>query len=717
MRGPRAKLAGTVAAVALLVGAMAPGAGAVAYQPADVLIPSSYSSFGGIDIDQSTRDVYVGGGVGNGGIFKFTPEGIQTKFGATTGYNGLAVNSTTHMVYGVGSGNSITGFDSVAGEGIVGPFAAGGPVFGDLATNAAGDVFAGLFGNSGIKQFTAGGVLRRTITCAGCPAPASFSTPSAIDFDASGDMYVADFGNGRVLKFTSSGGDPADYSTVPPIVFAEGAASSVAVDPNTGNVFVGGDDGAGYHVKGYDASGTKFADFGTGLLANSLSRDQLAVDHTTGLVYVSDANPGLALARVWVFGPIEAPIAAPSPATGIAQTTATLTGSVDPGGDVVEDCRFEYGPTASYDKSAQCAKYPGFGVDPVPVSAEISGLDPDTTYHYRVVATNGVGTDESADEEFTTLIAKPGVSTGAASGASSSGATISGSVDPLGNPVDACRFEYGITSAYGSQAPCPTDPGSGPGVVGESLALSGLTPNTTYHYRLVAENEGGMSAGADVSFRTLPSAPGASTGSASGITPVAANLGGSVEPRGATTSYRFEYGTTLAYGQSTAATETSGDGNKEVGASLGGLKPATTYHYRLVASNAGGSAGGADKTFTTQERPKGKLALPPTGALKGAKVSVALECRGGSLAICEGSLVLRARVKQGIRLILVKVGEADYSIDGGKTEAVSVKLNGNGQKVVSQANGKTIGAIAAADGHNRQLRLSASTNRNANKKR
>jgi hypothetical protein len=718
MRGLGEKLAGVIAGAVLLAGVVTPSAGAEpTYQPVDVLVSPVFAGFGGIDIDQATHDVFVGAAFLEGGIYKFSPDGARSKFGLNSGYNGVAVNSTTHTVYGLGFGDAISSFDPT-GKALGNPFAAEESVPGDLAVNATGDVFAALSADGGIKEFDSKGTLLRIISCAGCPAPESFGSPNAIDFDAAGNMYVADTDNERVLKFSSSGGDPADYSTIAPSVFSTGSSKALAVNPTTGDVFVGGDDGAGYHIKGYDSSGVQFADLGLGLILNPLNRSQIAVDHTTGSVYVTDLIfRQVSSAVVWVFGQIADPVAAASPAINTTQTTTTLNGTVNPGGDTIQDCRFEYGPTTSYGESAQCSEYPGFGADPVAVEADISGLDPDTTYHYRVVATNGAGTAESADEEFTTLVAKPGVSTGGAASVSGSSATISGSVDPLGKPVESCRFEYGPTAAYGSQVPCPTDPGSGSGPVSESLVLSGLAPNMAYHYRLVAANEGGTSEGADASFKTLPSAPAASTGDASGISPIAASLAGSVEPKGAATSYRFEYGTTASYGQSTATAETSGDGSKGVGASLAGLKPSTTYHYRLVASNAGGSVQGAERTFTTQERPKGKLALPPTGTLKGAKASVALECRGGSLAICEGSLVLRARVKQGIRLILVKVGEADYSIDGGKTEAVSVKLNGNGQKVVSQANGKTIGAIAAADGHNRQLRLSASTNRNAHKRR
>lgn len=81
-----------------------------------------------------------------------------------------------------------------------------------------------------------------------------------------------------------------------------------------------------------------------------------------------------------------------------------------------------------------------------------------------------------------------------------------------------------------------------------------------------------------------------------------ATLNGSVNPRGHTTTAHFEYGLTTSYGSTTAVTLSpdNGSGAQNVTATLTGLVPNTTYHYRLTASNAGGSASTGDATFTTQ---------------------------------------------------------------------------------------------------------------------
>jgi uncharacterized delta-60 repeat protein len=99
-------------------------------------------------------------------------------------------------------------------------------------------------------------------------------------------------------------------------------------------------------------------------------------------------------------------------------------------------------------------------------------------------------------------------------------------------------------------------------------------------------------------------APSLSTGPASGVTSSRASLSGSVNPNGEATSYHFDYGTSTAYGSHTPAISV-GSGRAAVAASatVSGLAPGTRYHYRLVASNATGTAHGADETLTTGGNP------------------------------------------------------------------------------------------------------------------
>ena len=98
--------------------------------------------------------------------------------------------------------------------------------------------------------------------------------------------------------------------------------------------------------------------------------------------------------------------------------------------------------------------------------------------------------------------------------------------------------------------------------------------------------------------------PSATTGSATTTTHHSAVLTGTVVVEAKTTDYEFEYGTTTAYGQSTAPMTLTGDHvSRPVTAAIDGLAPSTTYHFRVKATNKEGVASGADRSFTTAPAP------------------------------------------------------------------------------------------------------------------
>lgn len=109
----------------------------------------------------------------------------------------------------------------------------------------------------------------------------------------------------------------------------------------------------------------------------------------------------------------------------------------------------------------------------------------------------------------------------------------------------------------------------------------------------------------------LPAAAGAAppppvvvTGAASTIGPTGASIAGTVTPGGADTTFQIEYGTTTAYGLKTTAQDIgAGTDPVPVSASLSALTSGTTYHYRVIATNAAGVGRGEDATFTTTSAP------------------------------------------------------------------------------------------------------------------
>ncbi len=202
----------------------------------------------------------------------------------------------------------------------------------------------------------------------------------------------------------------------------------------------------------------------------------------------------------------KAPAVVTESASSVTQTSATLNASVNPEGGNVSDCHFEYGTTSAYGASVPCASLPGSGESPVAVLASLSmgSLSEDTTYHFRIVATNATGTSYGSDVSFTTLPNAPAVVTEGASSVTQTSATLNASVNPQGGNVSSCSFEYGTTEAYGSAVACSPSPGSGEAPVLVSASVAGLATDTTYHFRIVATNPGGTSYGSDNSFMTLP---------------------------------------------------------------------------------------------------------------------------------------------------------------------------------------------------------------------
>jgi M6 family metalloprotease-like protein len=244
-------------------------------------------------------------------------------------------------------------------------------------------------------------------------------------------------------------------------------------------------------------------------------------------------------------------------------------------------------------------------------------------------------------------------------------ATLNGTVSD-GGALTATTFQYGLTSGYGSTAPGgAVSAGAGNSPV--NAVVSGLTCNTTYHFRVTATNSAGTSNGNDLTFTTNACPPAATTIHAENITETAATLEGLVTDGGALATVTFEYGLTSGYGSSlSGGTVSAGSGGTSVNATINGLICGTQYHFRVSATNSAGSAHGDDASFTTNTCPLLRVGGISYQTLQSGYNA---DVGGAEIKLLAGAEVGLLAVNQANQkgTILVKGGyDSSFTTDGGQ---------------------------------------------------
>jgi sugar lactone lactonase YvrE len=316
--------------------------------------------------------------------------------------------------------------------------------------------------------------------------------------DAAGNLY---FARGfPVVEVLSTAPPNPPGTELGQITDGSVTTTGLAVDQASGDIYA---DDAGSVIRRYDSScapsgsGCTPADsFGSGDLSGAAG---LAVDAATGTLYAADTGNG----RIAAFSPVTLADVTTGAASSVGPTSATLNGSVNPVGVQLTDCHFDYGTTTAYGQSAPCIPDAGsIGADSSEhaVSADIPGLDPGVTYHFRLVAANANGPTDGLDSTFNTP-PPPSIESATATNITATSADLNARINPGGSDT-TYHFEYGTSTSYGTSVPVPdADIGSGTADVAVTTHLTGLSANTTYHWRVLATNPSGtVGAGADHTF-------------------------------------------------------------------------------------------------------------------------------------------------------------------------------------------------------------------------
>ncbi|MGC2372471.1 MAG: hypothetical protein WA484_01230 [Solirubrobacteraceae bacterium] len=500
----------------------------------------------GVAVDQATGEVYVYDNslASEGAIYKFNSTGEPVDFTggsnviSKVGYaGGEAENelvfdnsagpgkgdlyiATSHNV---GVYNSETGVKleeltrEVTGLGLNAPW--GEPC--GVAVDRAGNVYVGLASGHVNKYTPATNPVKNTDYKSSLSGLTGETCNVAVDTEE--NVYAITWkgqGGGPVIKYAKSqfntGGIPAGGG-----VEVNNNGSTLAVNLGlgleTGDLFVDEREG----ISQYNSFGSQldqFANTGLGALKGSFG---VAIDGETGkeALYAGNSSTGL----VNTYGPlVVVPDVVSTAASNVGQGSMTANGTVNPDGIPITSCRFEYGTSMSYGTSVPCLQTPAeIGVggskcvppggpecSPVPVSATIPGLSPNTSYHFRLVAGNANGVSYGGDQEATTLSA-PIIDSQRVLSVGATGATLSGLINPE-NFDTIYHFEYVTDAQFQSDGfssatvvPQPdVDIGSGGVDRSVGIELANLQSDTVYHFRVVAHSIQGTTPGPDHVFRT-----------------------------------------------------------------------------------------------------------------------------------------------------------------------------------------------------------------------
>jgi ribosomal protein L24E len=546
------------------------------------------------------------------------------------------------------------------------------PVAGSgLAVNdETGDVYVADTGNHRISEFSSSGAFVRAwgwgvengtaeaqVCTAICQAgvsgssPGEFESPTFVAVDNSGglsegDVYVADSGDDLVSKFGPAGNLISTWGNNGPLETPNGQLNGANAKPVT------------------ESTGTLEGPFGeiVGIAVDSTGNLWVLAGGGNGIRF-EYGQTGTFLEPLRRFAP-ESPLPAGLGLDAEGNFYFVGNGELVPfktvhtgrkGRKVSESSVDAHGLALDPATADLYINHAGTEIEAFPSSCESFLCVPTQTFGAgRLIEAAGLavasdGTVYAADAGTDRIAVFPvslETTVSAATEVRATTATVNGTVDPkTGGNATRCFFRVGPTTSYGQNVPCLNGSGD---PVGTELSpieartevhadLTGLEGGNPYHFTLRAFNLAEeVVTSEDESFETLP-IPVISGTETNEVTATSATLQALVDPEGlAVTGCTIQWGTSTSYGTIVPCeppTLPAGTSPLPVTAHLGGLTANTTYHWRVVAVNANGTAAGTDNTFVFSTEPPGSpTGSCPNEALRQANGSLALpDCRAYEL--------------------------------------------------------------------------------------